>query len=116
MNSVDIEAIARFRRGVDPQVFVNEMVAEGFDRAASEAAIAKVRQRVTRDDRSRGLLVLGVGLLLLAVGVGLTVWTYLGGGGSYVLVWGPVVFGLIAVVRGIGQIADAGQFNHGRLL
>ena len=115
MNSADIEAIARFRRGADPRALVQAMVADGFEEGAAEAAIERVRARITKEDRSRGVMILTVGLILLSVGLGLTVWTYMSAGETYVVAWGPALFGLIATLKGASQIADAGKVNHGSL-
>ena len=49
---------------------------------------------------------IGLGLLLLAVGILLTVGTYSAakGGGTYVLAWGPMVYGAITLVRGLMKV------------
>jgi hypothetical protein len=56
-------------------------------------------------DADRHLRQMGYGAILLAIGVVITVGSYTmaasgGGGGGYLLMWGPILFGLIRLVTG----------------
>jgi len=58
-----------------------------------------------RDRRSRGAGQLGVGVLLVLVGIVITAVTYgsasAQGGGTYIVAYGPIVFGVISIIRGL---------------
>jgi hypothetical protein len=57
-------------------------------------------RREVRDERSGMIL---KGALWLGGGLALTIVTYSSaqGGGTYVLAWGPMIYGLITLVRGL---------------
>ncbi|WP_432981759.1 hypothetical protein [Dactylosporangium sp. CA-233914] len=46
-----------------------------------------------------------MGLILIAVGVAITVCTYMADIRVYLVAWGPIVWGLVQVVRGIVNVA-----------
>ena len=63
---------------------------------------------VRGERRRAGVTQVVTGLALVAVGLGITIVTYGGAaesGGTYVVAWGPVVFGLVRFVRGLGTLA-----------
>lgn len=58
--------------------------------------------------RSRAVRQLAVGALLAGVGVAITVVTYSSAeaeGGSYVVAYGPIIWGAITFFRGLGGLA-----------
>lgn len=56
--------------------------------------------------RSSGVSQIVVGVVAITIGIGVTVLTYdaAAGGGSYIVAWGPVVYGLITLVRGLANL------------
>lgn len=59
-----------------------------------------------------------VGTVLIVAGLAITVGTYAhaqsNGGGTYIVSWGPIVFGVIAVIRGIvGLVATRNDATAG---
>jgi hypothetical protein len=59
--------------------------------------------------RTRAKRTIAIGVALVALGIGISGVTYLMAsqnphGGSYLLAWGPVLFGAITVVRGISAL------------
>lgn len=63
------------------------------------------------EQRRAGLRAVVLGLVLAGVGVGVTVGGYASAdvGGTHLVLWGPVVLGLISTVRGVVQLARAEQ-------
>jgi hypothetical protein len=57
-----------------------------------------------REQRSRGARQLGLGALFLLAGIVITAVTYGGAsqsGGTYVIAYGPIVYGIYSIIRGI---------------
>lgn len=58
-----------------------------------------------------GLQTVIYGAVLLAIGAGVTIWTYTAAsgpsGGTYVLAWGPVIFGVFRIGQGLVQMSQA---------
>jgi hypothetical protein len=67
--------------------------------------------------RRRGTRQVITGSILFAVGLLITIFT-LGhaessvGGGTYIVAWGPMVFGIIAIIRGLLARSRAGRLNR----
>jgi hypothetical protein len=77
-----------------------------FVDGAMAAPSPGLRAREDHDARrARGRSQIGVGVLLLAVGVVITAVTYgsasTPSGGTYIIAYGPIVFGVIRIVRGV---------------
>ncbi|MGH3168236.1 MAG: hypothetical protein ACRDN0_20430 [Trebonia sp.] len=64
-----------------------------------------VSRRAMRGRRGKSLILTGV--VIFAIGLVITIGTYAfassRGGGTYILSWGPMAIGVIAIVRGISQ-------------
>ena len=67
--------------------------------------------------RRRGIRLLITGSILFAVGLLITIFT-LGhaessaGGGTYIVAWGQIAFGIIAIIRGLLAMSRAGRLNR----
>jgi hypothetical protein len=67
--------------------------------------------------RRRGMRQVIYGSILFAVGLLITIFT-LGhaesstGGGTYIVAWGPMIFGILAVIRGLLAMSRAGRLNR----
>lgn len=67
--------------------------------------------------RRRGMRQVITGSILFAIGLLITIFT-LGhaesstGGGTYIVAWGPMIFGIIAVIRGLLAMSRAGRLNR----
>lgn len=66
--------------------------------------------------RKRGLRQVMIGAAIFIVGLLITVFTYhsassSSSGGTYFVAWGPMIVGLIAVVRGLIAMARASKLN-----
>lgn len=108
LSNADFEATVRYRRGVDSQVVVDGMVADGFSTQEAAEAVLKVQVRLTGEDRRRGLFNVMIGLLIFAMGLGVTLLTMAGGRG-FVVAYGAMIVGPGVVILGVSQIANAGK-------
>jgi hypothetical protein len=62
--------------------------------------------------RKAALKVMLTGGLVCGIGLLITIGTYAAasdGGGTYFIMWGPVIFGAIQFFKGLGQLASAGK-------
>jgi hypothetical protein len=107
LSNADFEATVRYRRGVDSQVVVDGMVADGFSAQEAAEAVLKVQARLTKEDRRRGMFNVFIGLLIFAAGVGITVMT-LSRGSVIVYAYGAVIVGAGVALLGANQIMSAG--------
>ena len=61
------------------------------------------------EKRSRAHANIIFGVILLVVGIGITAWTHSAavdnGGGTYVVAYGPIVVGVIKLVRGLALLS-----------
>lgn len=108
LSNADFEATVRYRRGVDSQVVVGGMVADGFTRSEAEAAVLKVQTRLTGEDRRRGMFNVLIGLLIFAIGLGITLMT-MARGNVVVFAYGALIVGPGVAILGVSQIASAGK-------
>ncbi|WP_420478081.1 hypothetical protein [Brevundimonas sp. FT23028] len=109
MNDADFEATVRYRRGMDIQPIIDGMVADGIEAEAAKAAVRKVQARLTAADRKRGMANLTFGLLILAIGGGVTFWTYTNWGDVFVVAYGALIVGPALCFIGLRQIIKAGK-------
>ena len=97
------------RQGM-PRPAVEEVLrAQGFDPAAASAIVERANR--TKDERrvaARRHMIMGA--VVCVIGIVITAWSYAaaeeGGGGSYVVAWGALVFGAIQCFRGFIQASD----------
>jgi hypothetical protein len=75
-----------------------------------DGTMSAPRDPQQRDDalreehHARGARQLGIGVLLLLVGILITATTYSSAstsGGSYLIAYGPIIFGIVHIVRGL---------------
>ena len=93
----------RYLLGSDPEGLIEGMVADGFDREASTAAIHGIRDRNTRARRDLGWqhVILGAAISLIgAAGVYIAYSAPSGGGGYYLPTGGVTGVGLLQIWRG----------------
>lgn len=65
--------------------------------------------------RKRGMKQVGIGAAIFLVGLIITVATYSNassGGGTYIVAWGPMILGIVWVVRGLMAVSKAGKLNR----
>jgi hypothetical protein len=65
--------------------------------------------------RKRAMKQIGIGAAIFLVGLIITIATYSNassGGGTYIVAWGPMILGIIWVVRGLMAVSKAGKLNR----
>ena len=103
---VYLQAFGLLRSGSSEESAAAELQKEGLD-AATAAKIAANMATFIRQMRAAyrraGLKSAGVGGLMCVVGIVITVVTLAAasGGGTYVVAWGAMIFGLIQAIRGL---------------
>lgn len=102
------EAQVRYKRGMDLHQLMDDLVAEGAEPAAAEAAVMAVHKRITAGDRRRGFHNLIFGAIILAISGAVALWA-LSVGRLMLLAWGGVVVGGGMALTGMSQIGSAGQ-------
>ena len=69
------------------------------------------RELAAAERRRSGVANLAIGAALFGVGLLVTVGTYgsaSSSGGTYIVAWGPMVFGVIRIVRGLAKLGSTG--------
>ncbi|MBS1121586.1 MAG: hypothetical protein H6Q90_3814 [Deltaproteobacteria bacterium] len=80
------------------------------DRGFHEPMMEHLADVQRREARSRGTTDIVFGIILLIVGIGITAATYGGAsrqGGTYIVAYGPIVVGVIKLVRGLVRLGSA---------
>jgi hypothetical protein len=72
--------------------------------------LATVARRRGRRQVITGSVVFAVGLLITIITLGHAQSS--AGGGTYIVAWGPMIFGIIAVIRGLLAMSRAGRLNR----
>lgn len=86
-------------RGYSDEV-ISEIILESFNREAKEVQNLK-------DSKGAGCFLMMVGFVFLLGGLVVTIYTYEHSfGGRYILAYGPIVFGIAAMVGGAAQAAN----------
>jgi hypothetical protein len=64
--------------------------------------------------RKRGMTQIAIGAVVFVIGLVITIATYSSassGGGTYVVAYGPMIFGILYVIRGFMAVAKAQKLN-----
>lgn len=105
---VRFEAQVRYKRGMDLDQLMDDLIAEGAEPKAAEEAVMAVHKRIKAGDRRRGFHNLIFGLIILVISGGVAFWA-LANGGVMLLAWGGVLVGGGMTLTGVAQISSAGQ-------
>lgn len=108
MMDADFEARVRYRRGMDVEVLVAGMAADGIDAGLAEAAVQRIKDRLTRDDLRRGRANVAFGSVLLVAGLVSTGWALANVGGVFLIGLGALLIGGWLIGVGADQISRPG--------
>jgi hypothetical protein len=106
-------AINQFVRGFDRTTVLNSLVSQGVsqDRATYivDSAQREVQSSRTTALRKRAMRRVKTGLGLIAVGIIITIASVLASAytGTTLLVWGPILYGLYALITGLIGLSKA---------
>ena len=101
---------ARLRHGASRETIEHELVAQGLEPALAEQVVReliaayRVRVQRRRQEGHPGREDMIIGGVICGVGIAITVATYQvassSGGGTYLMAWGPIIFGGWRFLRG----------------
>jgi hypothetical protein len=99
-------------KGKKRKDIVKTLCDSGIHPQAAEAMVEAAVKHYPSAVRSGALAQMGMGVVLFAIGLVITVGTYAaassgGSGGFYLISWGPMVFGVVRVVRGLFRLVTA---------
>jgi uncharacterized protein YjeT (DUF2065 family) len=104
-------AAQRMAQGCSPAAVEQELMQKGLDPQSARTVIGELSQVKSQALRSSGLKNMGIGALFCIGGIVATVVTYAiaseSGGGTYIIAYGPAIFGGIQFFRGLYQVATA---------
>jgi uncharacterized protein YjeT (DUF2065 family) len=87
-----------------------ELIQKGLDPQSARTVIGELSKVKSQALRSSGLKNMGIGALFCIGGIVATVVTYAmasESGGTYIIAYGPAIFGGIQFFRGLYQVATA---------
>jgi len=97
----------RVKAGASRKAIVQELIQRGYDPSIARDMVGGVTRKHASSARKSGLLYLIAGLLVTATFLALTITGYTTAsqqGGTYVIYWGLIVFGLYLTIRGVLQL------------
>lgn len=103
-------AAQRMATGAGPRVVEQELIQNGLDPQAAHTVVTELASVKSSAMRSSGLKNMGIGALFCIGGIVATAVTYgmaSESGGTYIIAWGPAIFGGIQFFRGLFQLATA---------
>ena len=108
MDSLTESVVARLEGGTSREEIVDHLVDAGVEPEAAAAFVVQVdaARRQAKKDDARGSLVFG--FVLVAVGGGITAFTYsvAAPGGAYIVTWGVILWGLWKVGSGLLALVE----------
>ena len=103
-------AAQRMASGASGAAVEQELMQQGLDPQSARTVVAELSSVRTSAQRSAGLRNMGIGALFCIGGIIATVVTYSlasESGGTYIIAYGPAIFGGIQFIRGLCQLATA---------
>ncbi len=104
-------AAQRMAAGASSYTVEQELMQQGLDPQSARTVVTELGRVKSRAMRSAGLKNMGIGALFCIGGIVATVVTYSmaadSGGGTYIIAWGPAIFGGFQFFRGLIQLATA---------
>ena len=103
-------AAQRMASGATGSVVEQELMQQGLDPQSARTVVTELARVKSGAMRSAGLKNMGIGALFCVGGIIATVVTYgmaSESGGTYIIAWGPAIFGGIQFFRGLFQLATA---------
>ena len=109
---------ARLDDGAAQSAMTAQMAAAGFDPDEAAEFVEHVDKVRRSRHRRGGLLTLLFGAALSAAGVGVTAYTYATAqpGGSYVVWWGVILWGVVMMLYGINRMTKEPARGGGRCM
>jgi hypothetical protein len=99
----------RIKEGASREAIVQELIQRGYDPIAARDVVGGVTRKRAVSARTSGLIYLIVGIIVTALFLALTIASYSAAteqGGTYVVCYGVILFGLALTIRGIQQLVS----------
>jgi hypothetical protein len=103
-------AAQRLASGAGGHLVEQELMQQGLDPQSARFVVTELGRVKSSAMRSAGLKNMAIGALFCIGGIVATVVTYCmasESGGTYIIAWGPAIFGGIQFCRGLFQLATA---------
>ena len=103
-------AAQRMAQGCSPAAVESELLQKGLDPQSARTVVSELTKVKSQALRSSGLRNIAIGGLFCVGGIIATVVTYgmaSESGGTYIIAWGPAIFGGIQLCRGLYQLVTA---------
>jgi hypothetical protein len=94
------------RQGASDEMVEDELVRLGLDERTAAALVDRIHGVLDNARKEKAQRDMAWGGIICVVGIVITAGTYSaasGGGGSYVVAWGAIIFGAIRFFRGLSQ-------------
>jgi hypothetical protein len=97
----------RVKAGASREAIVQELIQRGYSPQMASNMVGGISKRQTVSARKSGLSSLIIGIIITVVFLGLTISSILSAydtGGTYVVCYGMILFGISLTIRGIVQL------------
>ncbi len=97
----------RLKEGASREAIVHELIQRGYDPQIATNMVGGISQKETVSARKSGLSNLIIGIVVTAIALGITISSFSSAsdyGGSYVICYGAILFGISLTIRGIVQL------------
>jgi hypothetical protein len=97
----------RVKAGASRKAIIQELIQRGYDPSVAREMVGGVTRKHASSTRKSGLLYLIAGILITTTFLALTITSYTTAsqqGGTYVIYWGLIIFGLYMTIRGVVQL------------
>jgi hypothetical protein len=97
----------RVKAGASKEAILQELIQRGYDSQVATDMVKGISQKETVSARKSGLSNLIIGIIVAAVALGITISSYSTAeetGGTYVICYGAILFGIVLAIRGFVQM------------
>jgi hypothetical protein len=97
----------RLKEGASREGIVHELIQRGYDSQIATNMVGGISKKETVSARKSGLSSLIIGIVVTVLALGITISSYSSAseyGGSYVICYGAILFGISLTIRGIVQL------------
>lgn len=109
VEAIYAHAAELMRNGVSDEDIEKDLVEQGLDAESAEAVVSNLAEMRNEQKKKHGQKNMGIGALWAIGGTAVTAATYsaASGGGTYVVTWGAIIFGVIQFFQGLAQYSSA---------
>jgi len=101
------ETLIGMANGKTSEAAFDELIGKGVPETNARMMVDQAARVKSAAFRQAGLKAAGRGAVFVAIGVAITAGTYSLGGSTFLVAWGPVIFGGWQMLKGLYQAATA---------